>query len=510
MVLWRRLTQALFLILFLFLFRKTDYGGTDEISYAVNIFFRWDPLVAASAMLAAKVFIALLLPALAVVVTTLVLGRFFCGWVCPLGTCLDMTHTLLPPRSEGREKKWSRLKYYLLFVILVTALFGVPLVGYFDPFSILVRGLAISVDPAFNIAVSYPFDFIYKHGPGWMSAFSEPVFSFLKDTILPFNKGVFNLVLPTLAILASVFALEKIERRFWCRNICPLGAMLALLSRPSLLRMQPGRACKAKGCADCVDVCRMRAINDDGTVSPESCNLCMDCVEVCDKGLIGFGFKRPRHDPAPMDMGRRGMVGSLAAGLFAPAFLKVRAISKKPDPLLIRPPGAIEEGEFLARCVRCGECMKVCVSNALQPTGLQAGIEGVFSPVLVPRIGYCEYNCTLCGQVCPTGAIERLPKKEKQEVKMGRAFFDRDRCLPWAKGVPCLVCEEICPVPEKAIKMVEEKTLNHLGEQVSIQRPYLNDALCTGCGACENKCPVPGRAAVRITSEGESRDPNYF
>jgi len=510
LVLWRRISQALFLILFLILFRLTDYSGADEMPYAVNIFFRWDPLIAAAAMLAAGTFITPLIPAFVVIGLTLLLGRFFCGWVCPLGTCLDITHKVVPPRSEGRARRFRSFKYYLLIFILVAALFGVPVVGYFDPFSILVRGLTIAIDPAFNVAARFPFDFIYQRGPEWMTMVSEPVYNFLKGTLLPFNQSVFTLVLPTLLILGLVFALEIFERRFWCRNLCPLGAILALFSRIAPLRMQPGKACKAKGCTSCIDVCRMRAIDDDGLISPEACNLCMDCIESCEKGIISFKFKRHKHEFAPVGVSRRAFSSAILAGLFLPAVLRARAIGKRPNPFLIRPPGALEEDEFLARCVRCGECMKVCIANGLHPAGLEAGMEGMFSPILVPRIGYCEYNCTLCGQVCPTGAIEELAKEDKHKLRVGLAFFDKNRCLPWAKGVPCIVCEEMCPTPDKAIKLREEKVVNFRDEEVIVQRPYVVDDLCVGCGICETKCPLHGQAAVRVTCEGESRNPENF
>ncbi|MFO8058118.1 MAG: 4Fe-4S binding protein, partial [bacterium] len=421
---WRRLSQLLFLGLFLFLFRMTDYQGSDEIPYAVNIFFRWDPLIAASAMLAARTFISLLVPSLVVIVLTLFLGRFFCGWVCPLGTLLDASATVIKPVKTGPAGKLRPGKYYLLALIIVCALFGLPLVGYFDPFSILVRGLTLAVDPALNVSVAYPFDYVYQsEAVGFLTPVSEPVYDFLKDNLLPYNQKFFALALPSLVILLAVFGLEKIERRFWCRNLCPLGGMLALVSRYAPLRQHPGGSCSVPDCSTCRDICRMGAINHEGAISPGDCNLCLDCVALCHKKIISFKFKKTKRKPAATGVSRRGFAWTLVAGLALPAFYKVRALHKKPDPLLIRPPGSLPEDEFKDRCVRCGECMKVCINNAIQPAFLQAGSEGTFSPVIVPRIGYCEYNCTLCGQVCPTGAIRELPLKEKQEVKIGRAYF---------------------------------------------------------------------------------------
>ncbi len=506
---WRRISQILFLALFLVLFRMTAYSGEDEIPHIVNIFFRWNPLAAASAMLAARTFIAMMIPALLVMGLTIVLGRFFCGWVCPLGTCLDASHKLITPKSDGSEKKHSSIKYYLLAAALTSALVGIPLVGFVDPFSILIRGLTFGVDPAFRYTVNLPFDVIYQKGPTWMVDISEPVYDFLKGSVISYNQTIYEGALLSFSILAGIFALEKVERRFWCRNLCPLGAMLGLFGRFPLLRMQPGKACKAKDCTSCIDVCRMRAINEQGLVNPESCNLCLDCMPECPKGIISFKFKKPKHKKAPVDVSRRSVLGAVGLGAIFPVVIKANAQGGKPAPFLIRPPGSVPESEFLSRCVRCGECMKVCITNALHPTTFEAGVEGMFSPVLIPRIGYCEYDCTLCGQVCPTQAIERLDVESKREIIIGQAHFVHDRCLPWAKGTPCIVCEEMCPLPEKAITLRKEKAIGYDGEEIEIDRPYVDEFLCIGCGSCEKNCPLDGEAGVRVTNENESRKMDF-
>ena len=175
--------------------------------------------------------------------------------------------------------------------------------------------------------------------------------------------------------------------------------------------------------------------------------------------------------------------------------------------MLIRPPGALGEKEFLQRCVRCAECIQVCIGNALQPAFLQAGLDGMFSPMLVARTGYCEFNCTLCGQVCPTGAIGNLSMEEKWGLKIGHGWFDKNSCLPYAKAIPCMVCEEHCPTPEKAIRFREVTMVDDSRATVVVKQPYIVDGLCIGCGICENKCPLPGKAAIFVTSAGEHRNP---
>jgi ferredoxin len=155
--------------------------------------------------------------------------------------------------------------------------------------------------------------------------------------------------------------------------------------------------------------------------------------------------------------------------------------------------------------VKCGECMKVCTTNGLQPAAFQAGLEGLWTPILMAQQGYCEYMCTLCGQVCPTQAIQKLTLEQKQKTKIGTAMFDRSRCLPWAHATPCIVCEEMCPVPDKAIWYETIQSQDRHGNPVELKQPRVDSEKCIGCGACEAKCPLVDLPAIRVTSIGESR-----
>ena len=507
--LYRQLSQAGCLVLFLFLFIKTDYTGSDQLEYAVNILFRLDPLIALCTVLAAKTFIALLLPSLLLVVLTVVFGRFFCGWACPMGTLLDLTTPLFHHQGKAVTTLFPQLRYGLLTFVVIAAFCGLPLVGYVDPFSILVRGLTLSLYPALHETTVSFFTFTYQQAPETVNTVTEPLYSLLRHTVLPFSQKFYELAFLSFFLLAAVFLLELWQRRFFCRNLCPLGALLGLLGRKSLLRVHGGDA-GCKKCRTCRTLCRMGAIDEQRTIHMDQCSLCLECLDKCPRSIIAFSAANPPPQEAlSLSLSRRVFVGSVAAGALTPLLSGVRSLAKTPDPLLIRPPGALAEKEFLNRCVRCGECMKVCIGNALQPTFLEAGLEGMLSPKVLPRLGYCEFNCTLCGQVCPTGAIAELQLNEKHRNKIGHAFFDKNLCLPFAKKMPCIVCEEHCPTPDKAIKFKEVVVVNEQGRQVTVKQPYIIDALCIGCGICENKCPIPGKAAIRITSAGEQRQPDH-
>jgi ferredoxin len=333
------------------------------------------------------------------------------------------------------------------------------------------------------------------------------LYDFLRAHALPFQKTAYATFGLTLGLFAAIFALELVARRFWCRYLCPLGALLGLAGRWALLRRLPVKDCgKCKAASNCGTRCRMGAFDGSGKLVGESCNLCMDCVADCPSTVARFKFKKPvgAVARAPVGLSRRGFLTASALGVALPVVAKsAGAASPKPEhlpPHLIRPPGVADartEEDFLNLCIRCGECLKVCTTNGLQPAALEAGWAGIFSPVLTPRTGYCLVSCTLCSQVCPTGAIPRLAPETKAQAVMGKAAFDRDRCLPWAKNEECICCEEHCPVPEKAIQFhVVKVTFD--GTEKELQRPYVLHERCIGCGICENKCPLDGPAAIHV------------
>ncbi len=149
--------------------------------------------------------------------------------------------------------------------------------------------------------------------------------------------------------------------------------------------------------------------------------------------------------------------------------------------------------------------MKVCPTNGLQPALSEAGPEGIWTPVFNFRLGYCEYYCSLCSQVCPTGAIKELTIEEKIKIRIGTAWIDKSRCIPFVVGSSCIVCEEHCPTSPKAIKLIRTETKKPDGTILTPLAPVIDIDQCIGCGICENKCPVVDQPAIFVTSVGEAR-----
>jgi len=485
----RPVVQGIFLLFFLFIFFNLSFPLKEAIPN--NFFFGLDPLIPLAVALTGSAVLTGLLASVATVIATLLFGRIFCGWVCPMGTIFDLTAHILPKRKKQPsygKSPFKNIKYYLLAFLLVGSLFGFSAALYFDPLVFLMRVFALNVYPFLTLAGNLGLEVIrplaLKMGMMNLSMFSfgEPVYAF----------GIVNL-----AIFLVVLGLIYVERRFWCRNICPLGAFLSILSRFAPWGRKVSDTCIS--CSKCAKECPMNAIGEDfHTTSARECILCQRCDQVCPTEAVSFAFEKAPEQRFEFNPSRRGLILAAMGGLAAGLSGGTAAARKTTDGFLLRPPGALVEKDFLDICLRCGECMKVCPTNALQPAGLQAGFEGMFTPALTPRIGACEERCNLCGQVCPTGAIRKLPLEEKQYAVIGNAVIERNRCIAWEQLKVCLICDEVCPYDAIEFKMVSD-------EKGTLQRPFVVEDKCVGCGQCEYGCPVNGPAAIHVMPINEVR-----
>ena len=502
----RGFSQLAFFLLFVYLFLAAHYTGEDYISSTAQRFFHFDPLLALVTIVSARALTAFFLFSLITVVMTLLLGRVFCGWVCPLGAVhqffsfvFKKTKFLKPPREEKSSLAW---KYFILIIVLVGAVFSLNLAGYLDPFSFLTRSFAVAIFPGLAYVLSGVAGLFYSAG---LLSLGRSTSHLLENWTL--NATFIQGFAVGLVFLAAVMLNAKKER-FWCRYLCPAGALLGLLSRWNLLKFRINQA-TCINCNLCSQHCPTQASPFPiGQWRSGECIYCFNCAAICPTAAITFPMSiRPEKagNVSNVNLGRRRLVLSGLVAVASVPLFRLTPFKKRASLKLIRPPGALEEPEFLATCVKCGQCMRACPTNALQPALTEAGPEGIWTPVLVPRIGYCEYYCSLCGQVCPTGAIQKLTLEEKAQVKLGTAWIDKNRCIPYTLGKPCIVCEEHCPVSPKAIQLVDTDTKLPDGTIVTQKAPVIDVEACIGCGICENKCPVVDEPAIRVTSIGESR-----
>ncbi len=486
--------QALALILFIVVLVA---AGRDSF-LPEDLFFWLDPLAGLAGMLAARRLIpAMLVGGLITLILTVVAGRVWCGWICPLGTVLDWVPAHQPEPKDADLDRWRGGKYFLLGVILLAAALGNLSLIVLDPITLLYRTVAGAVWPALVAIISGAEQALAKLPvPGLLDGIVT-VDNYLRSTILPVHQPVFRLSGLTILLFVTVLALNAIRSRFWCRFLCPLGALLGLVSKVSWLRRATNDRCV--DCARCAQACPTGTIDaeQDYASDPSECIMCLECAPVCAPEAQQFRGHLTPADWQPYDPSRRQFITSSGAALAVVGLNAVSPQSKKKQAFLLRPPGA-SDPDFLTQCLRCGMCIQVCPTSGLQPSLTKAGWGGMWTPVLEPRLGYCDYSCNACGQACPTGAIPALTLEEKRQTVIGHAYVDRNRCLPWASGRSCITCEEMCPLPEKAIQLEEVEAWSPDGEPITLQRPHVIQERCIGCGICENHCPLGGQAAIRV------------
>ncbi len=511
----RRICQVFFFALFLWFCVVTTLGAQwwQLRGWLVNWIIQLDPLVGLATLLSTKTVYAGLLWGLLTIVLTMILGRFFCGWICPFGAIHQFVGFLVNRKKSNAKKikdnqyrSFQSIKYWILvFLLTVSALevavdlillpsthplfFGILILGLFI-FLIFITVHKAKMNPKKTGLLLLIFAGVWLLSSFLFNGRETSVASLqigLLDPIPLVYRSINLLILPLVdrtslslstvprvydgiwlmaGVFLSAILLNLAVPRFFCRFICPAGALFGICSRFALWRIG-----KTKN--DCTD-CHLCERNCEGACSPTSqiriteCVLCMNCMGECRHHLMTYQTATSASgEIVSPNLSRRQFLTSAVSGAAAIPMLRIGGyLGGNWDPALVRPPGALSEEEFLSRCIKCGQCMRICPTNVIHPAGIEGGLEGLWTPVLNFRMGTsgCQINCIACGNLCPTAAIrplsldERLGKNryaKQGPVKIGTAFVDRGRCLPWAMERPCIVCQENCPVSPKAIQTHE-------------------------------------------------------
>ena len=525
----RRISQIFFFIVFIWFCFVTTLGDQwwQLRGWPVNWIIELDPLVGLATFLSTRTVYAGLLWGLATVVLTIIFGRFFCGWLCPFGAI----HQFVGYIANRKKKTAAKIKlnayhpgqvikyWILIFLLTISAMeLVVDLIrlpgNNLWLFAILVlAALAFTVKQTLRqtrakfsgaglvflgfIAIWLLLSVIFKSGPP-----SAALQIGLLDPIALVYRSVNLIVLPLIdattltltavprlydgtwligAVFLTAILLNLIKPRFYCRFICPAGALFGVLSRFALWRI-------GKNSDDC-DYCHVCEKHCEGGCSPTNeirfneCVLCLNCMTDCHHALMTY-----RNAPSAtgeilkLDLSRRQFLVSAVSGAAVIPVVRLSGnLAANWNPALVRPPGALAEKEFLSRCIKCGQCMRICPTNVIHPAGLEGGLEGLWTPVLNFRIGTsgCQHNCIACGHLCPTAAIRPISLDERQgkgefadrgPITIGTAFIDRGRCLPWAMDRPCIVCQENCPVSPKAITTRTVFNTINTGSKLMVER----------------------------------------
>ncbi|GAK54062.1 4Fe-4S ferredoxin iron-sulfur binding domain protein [Candidatus Moduliflexus flocculans] len=423
----------------------------------------------------------------AVVMFTLLFGRIYCAALCPLGILQDgllFFAQLFRKKKRSTYYPPSRIARYVaaLFTAISAIAGSFTLLTLLDPYSMFGRIVTHLVRPVFvagnNLVVA-----LLEH---------FDIYGMHLKTVVRVSPLV--LVPPVIALLLLTVAVI-LRGRWYCNTFCPVGTLLGLISRFSLvnIRLLPA-ACTS--CKRCERICRAGCINiAEKELDASRCVACFDCVEVCPTQAISYTRRQPDRagamTPAKegVSLPRRELVFGSLSLIALSASLPLRAIAKpllsKSSRLPITPPGSQSLERFTDLCIGCHQCVSVCPSQVIQPAHGGYGLRGVMQPEMNFDVGFCNYECHLCSQTCPTNAIAPLQLPDKQLTQIGTVNLLKDRCIVHTRHENCGACAEVCPT--HAVYTQERDYVHY---------PETNRDLCIGCGACQYVCPVRPKAII--------------
>jgi ferredoxin len=426
-----------------------------------------------------------------VTILTFLFGRIYCSSICPLGTLQDIisfiSRKLDKKKYFGIKNSYGILRYSVLGVSVISLFTGsLIFLTLLDPFSNtgkiftnLFRPVLILLNnfTAFSLGKLN----IYSLYPVEIRGWSYAAIGF------------------SLIVLATAGFMSYTRGRLFCNTICPVGTLLGLISKYSLFKISIDKD-NCISCNKCERVCKSGCIDKKNkTIHFDRCVSCYNCFEVCPKGGIGYSnsiLKQSDRSPIKLDRKRRELISKTflyVIGLSALGRGQVKVIPKKLSKIPnikknpVSPPGSRSISHFTQRCTACHLCVSACPTQVLQPSLWEYGWTGIFQPHMDYNANFCNQECIICGQVCPTGAILTLPVNEKKLAQIGKVSFIKDNCIVETEGTECGACSEHCPT--KAVQMIPYKKL-HL--------PEIKNEYCIGCGACEFACPVKPYKAIFV------------
>nr|WP_320012728.1 4Fe-4S binding protein [uncultured Desulfobulbus sp.] len=425
---------------------------------------------------------------------SLLLGRVYCSWICPLGTMQDILYSLGNP-TPGYHPPHNLIRGLMLVLVTLPFLLGSSLaVSLLDPYSTFGRILSNIVRPLLTPLTNSIAWILEQFGVYILARAPWPATTF------------FSVVFSSFVLLGITWLAVR-HGRLYCNSLCPVGTLLGLFSTKALLRLRLNKK-SCIHCGRCVNVCKANCIDlARQQIDASRCVACYNCLAVCPTDSIVFqqGMKRATslgEKKQGPNLYRRALLSQFGVTLLFVCDLPAGAV---PLPLASRPtskaeqrtcpvapPGAQGIDHFTSTCTACHLCVSGCPSQILLPSLFAYGVSGFLQPQMSFDQGHCTHECTLCGELCPTGAIIPLSVAAKKLTQVGKAHFIKENCVVFTDNTTCGACSEHCPT--KAVSMIPYA--NPLNKMLVI--PEVNTALCIGCGGCEHACPTRPYRAIYV------------
>ncbi len=428
----------------------------------------------------------------AVLILTFLTGRTYCSFLCPMGLGQDLFSRIGGRikkrfRRYGYKKPFTIIRYSILAITLtITIAWGVYLLTLLDPYSIFGRFMTFFAKPVVIL--------INNLIAGILGKFD--VYSLSNIPVKGFQLLAYSI--PVLFLLL-IGALSLTKGRLYCNMICPVGTLLGLFSKVSILRIKINES-KCTKCGLCSIGCKSSCIDFlKHDVDESRCVDCFNCINICPDKAISYGFVTLKKKVSKTDTEKRKFVAGSLALLFGLPFIARGQDKKTPVPKKastvkenktypVCPPGGVSIEDFNTDCTACSLCITACPNKVLQPALLQYGVKGIMQPVMDYHKSFCTYNCTVCTEICPTNALHPLVLEAKKLTRIGKTNFIKDNCIVKTEKTACGACSEACPT--KAVYMIPYEG--------NLVIPETNVEICIGCGHCEFACPTTPYKAIFV------------
>jgi len=438
-----------------------------------------------------------------IILLTVLAGRSYCSFLCPLGIFQDIVSRLSSIFKIKKNYRYTLphnlIRYSILaLVILSYSTAGTFIIRWLDPYSLYGR---------------FAHNILYPAATGINNITADMLLKFNIFLLHPVDikYGSSGIMLLTFILILSISAMAVLNGRLYCNTLCPVGSLLGIVSKISLIKIKIDKK-SCVHCGKCEKICKSSSIrHGDDVVDFSRCVSCFNCLPVCPNSSIKFRFTFPRnkrdeqervnplHYSGKSNITRKSFIAGI---ILTPAILSAQPTVKKKvlyiqdrskqkeylKKTFASPPGSLGTERFNERCSACSLCITGCPSSVLQPSVMQYGIHGIMQPYLDFNTGYCNYDCVICSELCPTGAINKISVAEKHLIQTGKSTFIKENCITYTNGTDCGACSEHCPT--KAVNMAPFKN--------NLVIPEINQKICTGCGACEHVCPVRPFKAIYV------------
>jgi polyferredoxin len=417
-----------------------------------------------------------------IILITMIFGRVYCSFLCPLGALQDIFIALSRKFGWGNKHSYQKssnwLRYSILGLVIVTAALGsMSLLNLLDPYSLSGRMITQFALPFFV--------WLYNAAVTFLKNFN--IYLFLKETAwVPLYAFMTTLVFFLLILIMSVR-----HGRLYCNTLCPVGTLLGLISHVSIFKFIIDQT-RCHDCIRCEGVCKAGCIDSQtATIDQRRCVNCFNCLAACPQSIVSYRPFWRKADSDAWSPARRGfLIGSVAAAgsgliMFNSGIRNLLGnVHTSPNPP-ITPPGSVSVEHFTKSCSACHLCVSACPTKVITPSFLEYGIDGLLQPRLNYSNSFCDYECNICGRICPTGAILSLPLAEKKFTQIGTVDLLKDKCVVYVDKNNCGACGEVCPT--HTISFIDKNNILY---------PEVDTKYCIGCGACQKACPTTPKSIV--------------